>query len=437
MHMHTYLHTRTIAGTIAGLALLVAPLAHAQQMAMPQGFFQSIFTMSGTSTMELGLGQSITCVVFGILNDLGILRTVSGCSPSTPGGGGGNGGGTGTTTPGTLTVYALPSGGSATSSSFMLHVSGGNAQPSSFQGSSTGTSVRIDANASYSVSADAMSQYSPSYGDGCSGTMPSGGTRSCTVTEMYTGTSTGTTTPGGGGGGGGTGTSTASTTPTGMITVIKHVMGGGASSTEFMLHLHKVTGATTSNPTMTEVGGSPQMGSATGTMYADLPPGTYHVEESGGPSGFAHSYSGDCGSDGMINLTASSSKTCTLTNTRELGSIEVKKIVSHGNASSTDSATSSDFQIHLWRWDDSSASSSASSTEVTGSPKAGSAMGVMFSGLPFGKYRITETGASSSSYTPSWSGSCDSSGMLMLDASTTKSCTITNTFMSTSTGTST
>lgn len=95
------------------------------------------------------------------------------------------------------------------------------------------------------------------------------------------------------------------------ITVVKMVVndsGGTATSSNFLIHVHDMSGTTT-----VDVAGSPQAGSATGTTYTVMP-GTYHVAETGGPSGYTMTLSGDCASDGSVTLAAGDEKTCTVTN---------------------------------------------------------------------------------------------------------------------------
>jgi hypothetical protein len=532
--------TRATIAALAGLALFAAPLAYAQEMpGIGPGFFQTAFSLPASNTGSVGMAQSINCVIFGILDNLGIMRNAgSGCTPIPPpgdngggNGGGGNdgGGGHGTTTPrrATLSVVNFVSGGTTTPDMFTIHVSGGHPNPEVFDGSNAGTDVRIDSGTPYSVSVDAMMNYLSSYSPGCSGTLSPGTFRTCVVTNTFqTPTSTPTTTPQTGAirlmkmvsagtgtttatssdfmlhlknastsaevsssphAGSATGTtysglpfgiymvwetgastssftptfsgdcssdgmitlsssttrnctltntlktqatSTASSTPMGTITVIKKVTGSGmnvASSSAFMLHLKNAS-------TSAEISGSPQMGSATGTKYMNLPAGSYMVSETGGPTGYTASWSGDCDSTGMIMLTGSSSKTCTVTNKQPTGSLKVIKMVTGTNASTTN-ATSSDFMIHVWSL--SSTSTNATSTEITGSPQMGSATGTTFITLPLGNYRVTETGAATSNYTPTWSGDCDANGFVTIWGTGLKSCTLTNAWMGTTTATTT
>lgn len=434
--------TAAIVGVIALAGMSAAPLAFAQtfgpsgatnsqSVMQSPGFFQSIFNMPGSGTDSSGssLSQQITCAVFGILDGFGILHAQSGCTPTStfpfPFPGGNNSG------RGTLSVVKVVQGGTSTPAMFTLRVSGGRASPSSFAGNAAGTSVRVDANSAYSVSEDASSStnYVPSYSAGCSDTMPWGGFRTCVVTNTFVApTSTPTTTP-----------------STGSIEIIKVLSGMASSSTttaaDFLLHLHRVMDATSSNPTMVDVAGSPQPGSATGTTYSSLTFGTYHVEETGAAtSSFTPSFSGACDSTGMISLSSTGTRICTVTNTfktptttptttPETGAIQlIKRVVNTG--ASTTSATSSpaDFMLSL---------KNASSTDVAGSPHAGSTEGTLYSDLPFGTYRVSETGSTTSSYTPTYSGDCSVSGMISLAATGTKTCTLTNTWTPTTTPTTT
>ncbi len=467
-----------IAGTVAIALLGAAPLAFAQNASATDsqptstatttqtpGFFQSVFTLpaSGTNASGASLSQQITCAVFGILDSFGILHAQAGCTPTStfpfpgfpfPGNGNngnsgngngnngngnngsGNGNGNGNNgghhgSAGTLSVKKVVTGTTTPASSFTLKVSGGHASPGSFAASATGTDVSIDRGSSYSVREAATDSYKASYSSGCSGTMPWNGTRSCVVTNTWTGTTTATT-----------------TTPMGSIRVIKKTDNTDASSTDatsspsdFMLSLKT---ASSSDASSTDVVGSPHAGSSSGILYTDLPFGSYWLSETGSTTGsYTPTFSGDCDSGGMITLSATAtSSTCTLTNTWNgsstaptttptLGSLEIFKMVDNaGDASST--ATSSDFMIHLMT----ASTSDASSTEVAGSPQAGDPTGTTYWNLPLGKYLISETGDSTSSYVQRFNGDCDSIGAIWITGSSTKSCTLTNT-LATSTATST
>ena len=84
--------------------------------------------------------------------------------------------------PATLRVVKIVVGGNKTAGDFTIHVSGENANPSSFHGSSEGTSVTLDAG-EYSVTEPSHPGYDVTFSAGCSGTVEAGGTATCTVTN--------------------------------------------------------------------------------------------------------------------------------------------------------------------------------------------------------------------------------------------------------------
>ena len=196
------------------------------------------------------------------------------------------------TTTGTLTVIKDVSGGSAIPENFTLHVnSAASTSAEAFPGSGSGTSVSVAAGADYMVWEDASSTYTPSFSTDCFGTMPSGGQRTCNVINTFIPAATSTPT---------------STPQTGSLKVMKIVGGGTATSSDFLIHVL--------NASSTEVAGSPQMGSATGTTYV-LPLGSYPFFETGGPSGYSLAFGGDC-SQGSLSLTSTTTPmNCMLTNT--------------------------------------------------------------------------------------------------------------------------
>src|SRR5919202_1960823 len=83
-----------------------------------------------------------------------------------------------------LTVTTKVSGGPGKPSDFMVSVSGKNPSPKSFSGSSSGTSVTLNAG-SYQVieENDGTSGYSVSYSSGSTGPARAGVTRKCTLTN--------------------------------------------------------------------------------------------------------------------------------------------------------------------------------------------------------------------------------------------------------------
>lgn len=115
-----------------------------------------------------------------------------------------------------------------------------------------------------------------------------------------------------------------------QLTVIKHVVGGTNVAGDFTM---SVSGTNVSNPSFA--------GSETGTTVT-LNAGSYSVSETD-PSGYTESDSADC--SGTIAL--GQSKTCTITNTRDTGTIELKKVWS-GTTSSVDlniGTTAGDYDV--------------------------------------------------------------------------------------------
>jgi len=91
-----------------------------------------------------------------------------------------------TCTSGNLSVYVQVTNGSFNNitrnpSDFVVAVTGANANPSSFPGSLSGTSVTV--NGSYVVQALQLTGYAASYSQGCSGNIVNGESASCIITE--------------------------------------------------------------------------------------------------------------------------------------------------------------------------------------------------------------------------------------------------------------
>jgi YVTN family beta-propeller protein len=162
-------------------------------------------------------------------------------------------------------------------SDFTITVTGNNPSPSSFSGSSSGTSVTLRAG-SYKVGVtERPSGYTASYSSGCSGTAK-GGRIQCTITNEYHPTPT-----------------------TANLVVTKKVINNGIGTKKPSDFTITVTG---NNPSPSSFSGS-----SSGTSVT-LRPGNYKVTETKGPSGYTTSYSPAC-SD---KLDAGQTKDCTITN---------------------------------------------------------------------------------------------------------------------------
>jgi len=114
--------------------------------------------------------------------------------------------------------------------------------------------------------------------------------------------------------------------PTGSLTVIKHVVnddGGSAVAADWTMNV--------GGPTPLSFLGAESPGT-TNTVNA----GSYTVTESGGPSGYSLTYSGDCDANGNVTVGAGESKSCTLTNDDQPAppqpaTLIVKKVVINDN----------------------------------------------------------------------------------------------------------
>jgi uncharacterized repeat protein (TIGR01451 family) len=197
---------------------------------------------------------------------------------------------------------------------------------------------------------------------------------------------------------------------TGTLNIIKTVInddGGVATASSFNLHV-KLGGV--------EVASSPAVGVVSPGRAYILNAGTYVVSEDTNAS-YTQSFSGDCNSSGSVNLTAGSTKTCTITNNDvaivppTTGTLNIIKTVINDDGGV---ATASSFNLHV----------KLGGVEVASSP----AVGVVTPGraytLTADTYVVSED--ANALYTQSFSGDCNSSGSVSLTAGSTKTCTITN-----------
>jgi YVTN family beta-propeller protein len=75
-------------------------------------------------------------------------------------------------------------GGEAEPSDFTITVDGNNPNPSSFDGSSSGTSVSLEPG-SYSITESSLPEYTSSKSGDCAGSLSNGETKQCTITNIY------------------------------------------------------------------------------------------------------------------------------------------------------------------------------------------------------------------------------------------------------------
>lgn len=143
-----------------------------------------------------------------------------------------------------------------------------------------------------------------------------------------------------------------------------------------------------------------QVGTSTVTagLASQFVPGTYTVTEATS-SDYTQTFSGDCNSSGVVNIVASSTNVCTITNEEKLSKIVVTKVVTnHGN-----SKVASDFTL-----------------KVDTNPVTSGALNTFSSGL----HTVSEV--LDPEYDATISGDCDSLGAVTLAPGITKNCTITN-----------
>ena len=174
-------------------------------------------------------------------------------------------------------------GGTADADAFDVSVrlAGVDVPTSPQPGSETGTPYSLPA-AAYTVAADGVPGYTYSVTGDCapdgSITLPLLQARSCTVTAN-------------------------DVAPTlRVVTQVVNDHGGAAAPSGFTVHVKRAG---------TDVSGSPQPGSASGTAYT-LTAGS-HVVSADAVSGYSSAITGDCAGDGSITLGVGDNRTCTVT----------------------------------------------------------------------------------------------------------------------------
>jgi|GEM_PF-5534632 len=179
------------------------------------------------------------------------------------------------------------------------------------------------------------------------------------------------------------------------LNVIKHVVGGTLSASDFNMHIK--TGGT-------DISASPFDGAEAPGTAVVVQPGTYVVSED--PStGYTATFSGGCDSNGNITLGDDETKTCTVTNTFNTapttGTLLVQKVVVNDN-SGTKVASDFSFQVN------------------GGSAVAFEADGQNDLTLTAGAYTVTEV--ADAGYNTTYSAGCTAGVSVGL----TTTCTITN-----------
>src|SRR5215213_1430803 len=283
-------------------------------------------------------------------------------------------------------------GGDKKPSDFTITVSGNNPTPSSFTGSSSGTTVQLSPGKYKVTESGSTTNYNSTLSNGCSGTIREGETNECTITNTYSVSPPPSPPP----------------VTTGKINVITKVVnegGGDKKPSDFTI---TVSG---NNPTPSSFAGS-----SSGTTIT-VNEGTYNVKEEEGPytstdyvpGRYTPSYSSECAG----TIQAGETVSCTISNKYNpfipgiLSKLIVtKKVVNEGGGDKKPS----DFTITV------------SGNNPTPSSFAGSSSGTTVTLNP-GRYSVTENLLSG--YTSSMIGDC--SGTID-NTGETNECTITNVY---------
>ncbi len=255
-------------------------------------------------------------------------------------------------------------GGPADASDFTMNVDANNPSQSSFPGDESGTAVLVDVG-SYTVTEDDQPNYIGSADAGCSGTIAAGETKICTITNTFA-------------------------QP--QLTVIKEVENND-------------------NPEPLDVEDFPLFVGETPVTSGEqngFDAGDYVVSETNQPN-YTPVFSGDCDSQGNVNLALSDEKTCTITNTFEAppppepATLHVIKQVVGDNA---DPASSFTINVSGTNVSDTSFPGDDAGTDITLDP---------------GDYSVTEVELEG--YDVDYSEDCEGT----VEEGDEKTCTITNT----------
>ena len=280
-------------------------------------------------------------------------------------------------------------GGDKKPSDFTITVSGNNPTPSSFTGSSSGTTVQLSTGKYKVTEPGPTTNYNSTLSNGCSGTIREGETNECTITNTYSVSPPPPPPP-------------PPPVTTGKIIVITKVNnegGGDKKPSDFTITING------NNPTPSSFAGS-----SSGTTVT-LNPGRYSVTENL-LSGYTSSMSGDC--SGTIDNTGETNE-CTITNVYQPEDTSAQLIViknvidnNNNNDDSDPIRKPSAFTITV-----------SGNDPLPRSFPGKSGAGVVVN-LDPGRYSITEKGPSG--YTIDYSDSCQGT----ISAGEAKACIITN-----------
>lgn len=238
-------------------------------------------------------------------------------------------------------------GGNKIASDFTINVGGTNVSPISFSGA-IGTTVTINAG-SYSVDETEIGGYQKTLGENCSGIINNGETKSCTITND-------------------------DISPT---LKLNKIVVNGIDGT-------KVAGDWTL--TAQGEGGFSDLGGST-TFHAVKAGVTYDLGESG-PSAYSSSWwscDGGQASGNTVKLALDEDVACTITNTRDRGSLTVTKIIDQDGDLQT---TEDQVRGENWQFD---VDGTGIDTSDPSALSTGSSGIVTFQDIKTGKYTVIET----------------------------------------------
>ena len=285
-----------------------------------------------------------------------------------------------------MTQVVNEGGGDKKPSDFTITVSGNNPTPSSFTGSSSGTTVQLSPGRYQVTEPRPTTNYNSTLSNGCSGTIREGETNECTITNTYSVSPPPPPPP-----------PPVTTGKINVITKVNNEGGGDKKPSDFTI---TVSG---NNPTPSSFAGS-----SSGTTVT-LNPGRYSVTENL-LSGYTSSMSGDC--SGTIDNTGETNE-CTITNVyqpedKSAQLIVITNVIDNNNDDSDLVRKPSAFTITV---------SGNDPTPRSFPGKSG--LGVIVN-LDPGRYSITEKGPSG--YTTDYSDGCQGT----ISAGEAKACIITN-----------
>lgn len=198
-------------------------------------------------------------------------------------------------------------------------------------------------------------------------------------------------------------TTVAHAATTGSLKITASVLNGTASPSDFTLQIKS------GNSTVSASGNS--------LTFSGLPAGTATITKSDGPNGYNVVWGGDCTPQGTVSIIPNIQRQCTATfMLGSVGTLKVNTIIKGGTATQTD------FSVHLKKSD----------KPDTGSP-SGTGGALTFDNLAPGSYFVIPSPAPEG-YTVSFSGACNSQGLVAIVGDRTATCTVTYTYATHSSG---